>query len=313
MDFAALDFETANHNWSSPCAVGVAIVRDGQISDSFSTLIRPEPLDFDERNVQIHGICARDVENAPSFPEVWEMIEGRTGPLPLVAHNAAFDIGVLTRCLDVSVKPPSAEEYACTCEAARYVLPGMPNHRLATLAGVFGIHLDHHDPASDALAFAELAILFDRMMDPPGLSSLLRPIQDFGRRAERHSGDWSDAVRLYLCDSHHASFEESENGDICLVVAAEADGRFENKKFVLTGELNFMPRADAEEVIRRQGGRVMSSVSRMTDYVIAGEDELARFERTGRSTTKLNKAKVLAAAGAKVHVLNEEEFIDMIE
>ena len=42
-DFAAIDFETANECPSSVCSVGVVIVRDGQIVDSFYRLIHPEP------------------------------------------------------------------------------------------------------------------------------------------------------------------------------------------------------------------------------------------------------------------------------
>ena len=42
-DFAAIDFETANSERSSVCSVGVVIVRDGEIVDSFYSLIKPEP------------------------------------------------------------------------------------------------------------------------------------------------------------------------------------------------------------------------------------------------------------------------------
>ena len=42
-DFAAIDFETANNERSSVCSVGIVIVRDGEIVDSFYSLIQPEP------------------------------------------------------------------------------------------------------------------------------------------------------------------------------------------------------------------------------------------------------------------------------
>ena len=42
-EFAAIDFETANSHRSSVCSVGVAIVRNGVITDRFYSLIRPEP------------------------------------------------------------------------------------------------------------------------------------------------------------------------------------------------------------------------------------------------------------------------------
>lgn len=42
-DFAAIDFETANNQRSSVCSVGLVIVRDGEITDTFYSLINPEP------------------------------------------------------------------------------------------------------------------------------------------------------------------------------------------------------------------------------------------------------------------------------
>ncbi|EJW97757.1 exonuclease, partial [gut metagenome] len=42
-DFAAIDFETANNERSSVCSVGVVIVRDNEMVDSFYSLINPEP------------------------------------------------------------------------------------------------------------------------------------------------------------------------------------------------------------------------------------------------------------------------------
>ena len=42
-DFAAIDFETANGSRTSVCAVGVVVVRGGEICDTFYSLIHPRP------------------------------------------------------------------------------------------------------------------------------------------------------------------------------------------------------------------------------------------------------------------------------
>lgn len=42
-DFAAIDFETANQQRTSVCSVGIVIVRDGEIADSYYSLSKPEP------------------------------------------------------------------------------------------------------------------------------------------------------------------------------------------------------------------------------------------------------------------------------
>ena len=54
-NFAAIDFETANNERTSVCSVGVVIVRDGEIVDSFYSLIQPEPNYYNYWCTQVHG------------------------------------------------------------------------------------------------------------------------------------------------------------------------------------------------------------------------------------------------------------------
>lgn len=75
-----------------------------------------------------------------------------------------------------------------------------------------------------------------------------------------------------------------------------SDMRFEGKTFVLTGTLPTMKRRDAQELIEKFGGKVSSSVSKKTDYVVAGED----------AGSKLTKAQQLG-----IQILTEQELIDI--
>lgn len=90
-DFAAIDFETANFERTSVCAVGVVIVKNGEMADSFYSLIHPEPDYYNWRCSSVNGLCQEDTEDAPIFPDVWKQIEPKIAGLPLVAHNKAFD------------------------------------------------------------------------------------------------------------------------------------------------------------------------------------------------------------------------------
>ena len=75
------------------------------------------------------------------------------------------------------------------------------------------------------------------------------------------------------------------------------DNRFEGKTFVLTGTLDTMTRKEAEDIIEKFGGKTSSSVSKKTDYVLAGEE----------AGSKLIKAQNLG-----VTIISENEFKEMI-
>lgn len=76
------------------------------------------------------------------------------------------------------------------------------------------------------------------------------------------------------------------------------DNRFEGLTFVLTGTLPNLSRNEATEIIVSFGGKTSSSVSKKTDYVLAGEE----------AGSKLDKAKSL-----NVKIIDEDEFKRMIE
>ena len=75
------------------------------------------------------------------------------------------------------------------------------------------------------------------------------------------------------------------------------DRKFENKTFVLTGALSGYTRGEATEIIESLGGKVTSSVSKNTSYVLCGEDPGSKLEKAN----KLN-----------VKVISEDEFLKMI-
>ena len=76
------------------------------------------------------------------------------------------------------------------------------------------------------------------------------------------------------------------------------DIRFKGNTFVLTGTLPTMNRNEASDLIAKFGGKVSSSVSKKTTYVLAGED----------AGSKLTKAESLG-----VNVISEEQFLEMIK
>jgi DNA ligase (NAD+) len=75
------------------------------------------------------------------------------------------------------------------------------------------------------------------------------------------------------------------------------DRKWEGRIFVFTGALKAMSRQEAGSKVEGLGGRVSSSVSKKTDFVVAGEDPGSKYER---------------ARELRVKILSEEEFLEML-
>ena len=157
-DFAAIDFETANKECTSVCSVGIVIVRNGEIVDSFYSLIKPEPNYYNYKCSEVNGLCREDTKDAPVFPEVWKQIEPLIEGLPLVAHYKAFDercLKAVFRCYQMDY--PDYKFY-CTYVASRKTFPHAENHQLHTISELCGYQLtNHHHALADAEACAWIA------------------------------------------------------------------------------------------------------------------------------------------------------------
>ena len=158
-NFAAIDFETANGNPCSVCSVGIVVVRNGIVTDTFYSLIQPEPNYYAWFCQQVHGLSHEDTDNAPVFPYVWRQIEPLIEGLPLVAHNSPFDEGLKAVFRVYQMDYPDYKFY-CTCRASRRHFGRLlPNHQLHTVAAACGYNLEnHHHALADAEACAHIAL-----------------------------------------------------------------------------------------------------------------------------------------------------------
>ena len=123
----------------------------------------------------------------------------------------------------------------------------------------------------------------------------LDAIPEIGLTVAESVHDWfDDEGNRALCDRLRAAGVRTEAERRS---SAQADERFAGKQFVLTGTLASFTRDEARALIEARGGRVNSSVSKKTDYVVAGE----------AAGSKLDKAESLGVA-----IIDETAFKEML-
>ncbi|GAB4099701.1 exonuclease domain-containing protein [Sinomonas halotolerans] len=325
LDFTAIDFETANGFRGSPCSVGLVKVRSGRVVERGYWLMRPPAGhdEFDPRNVAIHGIRAQDVASAPRFADVFAEVGGFIGDDVLVAHNAAFDLGVIRSALEVSGLEAPAYDYACTVVLSRRTY-SLPSHSLPFAARAAGVALErHHDAAEDAAACA--GILIDiaarhgagTVEGVYGALGLSLPRQEAfvpGRDevspataralAGRTGGPRPGGGRAWApwptegvnppanadADPHHPLF---------------------GHRIVFTGALG-IPRTEAKARAAALGAQPASSVTRATTVLVVGDGFVAADLVSGRVTAKARRVLELRERGQPVEVLSEGEFLQML-
>lgn len=176
LNFTAIDFETANSASASACSVGLVKVADGRVVDRASWFIRP-PLEhdwFNEWNTRIHGIVAADLVGAALWSEQLDDIVAFADGDHLVAHNAGFDMGVISGgCAASAIETPSFS-YACSLQIARKTY-SLDSYKLPVAAMAAGFEdFAHHDALADAEACAAIVVHAAKRHEASDIAHLAR-------------------------------------------------------------------------------------------------------------------------------------------
>ncbi|MGY1637571.1 exonuclease domain-containing protein [Geodermatophilus sp. SYSU D00742] len=292
--------ETANAHRGSICAIGAAVVRGGVVVSTHSWLARPPAgLDtFDRINVRLHGITADKVADQPSFAERLDQLVALADGLPLVAHNAAFDIGALREACIVADREWPTTDYACSLIMSRRALD-LISYRLPMVAAECGINLArHHEASSDALACAQVVLKLARRRNAGTLTDLLNDLKVLAGRL--------DAAAWRGC---HGTLG---TGLVRPEAAVDADPEHPlyGQVLVFTGALSIR-RQEAWDAAARCGAVIEKSVTKRTTMLVVG-DGFAGSDPAEFNTGKAAKAVQLRARGHRIEVLTEVDLVDLL-
>ena len=140
--YIVFDVETPNRYNNRISAIGISVVENAKIIKEYFYFVNPGQR-FDWFNTQLTGISAELVADAPTFPQLWKVIE------PVMSSGMKPQVRGL-----------------CTVVMGRRLCPGI-SHRLNDLCDYYGICLNHHHADSDSRACAEILLRYMEMGAEP--------------------------------------------------------------------------------------------------------------------------------------------------
>lgn len=333
LDFVAFDVETANDDVGSICQIGVVRVVDGVEVAAESWLCAPPPgLDgFGEQNIAVHGITAADVADQPGFAERLPGLVDFIGELPVVAHNAQFDMMALRRaCLAADLPVPTVP-YGCSLVLSRGAKLGLTSHRLPVVAAALNVALGrHHDATEDARAAAGIVVELARRAGHRGafvdfqhtsgytLGTLRQehayPVlkdRSGARIALQRRAPEEPVVDVEVASeekkpARKAPWQSVATPDV--IPSANPDADPTNPLFgqnvTLTGDFEPFDKGRLWSAIAELGAEIGKNVTRKTTILVAGT--------WATKTSKEKRAEELIAKGQDLQIWSEQQLISVL-
>ncbi|KRF05305.1 hypothetical protein ASH00_13050 [Arthrobacter sp. Soil782] len=299
LNFTAIDFETANSNRGSVCAVGLTKVQGGAVVDSASWLIKPPASmgHFNPRNISVHGIQASDVVGAAKWKASLDRILAFAGSDVLVAHNASFDRSVLRNaCTESGFEPPELT-FHCSVDLARRVLE-LENNKLPSVAKALGLApFQHHHAGADSAVCAQAVIAVARTHALHTVDELWPTVRPTG----------SIASARYQRTPALAELPQPN-------LAADPTHPLYGQVVVFTGDLITLERGEAMQLVANSGAMNGKGITKKTTMLVIGQqdvnaDSVAISQRSGKE----RKALQYIESGQDIRAVSEKELLRWLQ
>jgi DNA polymerase-3 subunit epsilon len=300
--FVSIDFETANEARDSACALGWAVMGDGEIVESDWTPIDPEisTSAWSDFNSAIHGMGPSDVRGAPNFAAAWSVLEAHAGRTAVVAHYASFDLSVLRAELARYEIAPPPLKYACSALLARAAWPLMVSVSLPLVMQSLGWELAERNPRVNALASGEIAVSAAARLGA-------RDLDDALGAAGLHWGTVEPDLSWTPCGLPIGHVRAADLAP--RTTDFDSSHPLFQKVVVFTGALESMSRREAFQRVYDVGGTPGDGVTKETNVLVVGEQDITRLADGETLSAKQRKARDLRATGQDIQLIGEDDFL----
>lgn len=292
--YIVIDTETTGLDASVDSVIEVSALRCvcGEITDSFSSLVRP-PLRGDGTYVDdfissLTGITNDMLRDAPDPADVFPALRSFLGDSILVGHNISFDLKFLSAAFESVCANPLTADVCDTLRLSRRLLPDLPHHRLGDVAAALGVTVDTaHRSLSDCETTQKcLSALRDLAASLP--ADVLEPVY---KHRERE------------CYDPTRTLTEAP-------VSPDPDHLLCGREVVFTGTLS-VSRTAAMQMVVNVGGKPANAITRSTNYLVVGSFEYESSVKGGKSS-KVLKAEKMQLDGYDIQIISERTFFDLV-
>ena len=291
-DFVAIDFETLRIEEATdgkkynhlPIQLGMVKYVNGKPLECIDTFINP-PVEGLWKSYSKIGIDSSDCEGAPSYANLHFKIIDFIKELPIIAFNASTERGAFNDvCNYYNFPLPFDEErfidpYCQLLRNYEYPIPLSKDmsglERWVRCFDLWREEWKAHRAIDDATMTAELYLYLQTI----NIENTLQLKTTLKERKEP-------------CNSH-------KKMDVPRTVFSEYTDKLAGKSIVISGVFAHYSRDEYKDMIEKNGGKHVGSISKKTTFILAGEN---------MGPSKLEKAQKLG-----VPIINEDEFLKMLE
>lgn len=300
-DFVVIDLETTGLSPNSDKIIQISAVRFTNLieSDYFSTYVRPS-VHIPPNITKLTGISDTLVQSAPTFEDVWSQYKNFIEKSPLVTgYNVSFDLQFLSKACgeDLRLKWKCFDTLSC----ARQAIPYLENYKLSTVCNYINYADRFHDSLNDCRACGEVIKYLYNCTD----CFELEPLKYLSPCKERRNNTQISKVNEYknkLAASNPAPISPDR---------ISKSGPLSGKNIVFTGALSF-GRSTALTMAENAGALVKSSVSKKTNYVVVGEQDINLVGADGLSSKLEHAYQLIDECGIDIKIIGEVEFLRLL-
>jgi DNA polymerase III subunit epsilon len=294
LSFVAIDFETANFDRASVCAIGTTTVLDGVVRNTATSFVTP-PTGLDFTNTYLHGIGPQHVNGAPTWPEALQRLSAAANGLPLVAYSP-FDKGVFNAANALTGVSVPDMRFLDALALVRHHCD-LPSNKLPAVVRHFALpDFNHHEAGADSHACALITLRIAEERAAASVDELWGSVAT-GRSTVRSSQRQRYQRKADLP-------QPSPTADPAHPLWGEV--------VCFSGDLDSYTRPEAQQLVASFGATVSGNVTKKTTLVVMGGFDPTTLRPGAVFSSKIQRAKDLAASGQPVEIVTEQTFLEIV-